>query len=412
MKCLRAQAVQRAPGAPPSATAPTTGSERVIPLVASSEAIDSFNEIVDQATWKLDRFAKNPIALWQHAPWEPPVGFYRNVRVEQNELRADLVLYTGDVNPESERIWKRYQQGGPVAFSVGFDPGRAEDTEVDGKKIRRLFDNDLTEISVVTIGANPDAVAAARKSARAFLSRTQPRPRPASRAKTRKDKDKPMGLKELFGEKGITPEEVAAKADMPIETLTALMDGGAPDEAQAEALAKALGMGVSDLLPLLVADEEEEEAEGEQMSAKALLKLLGVKTMAEAAVKVKAMQDNGTEGGDLKARLARLEKTHAQRERDEILTAARRDGRLTPAREKKNAAFIAGLSTSLLKTYLQTLEPAVGQLGAASAPTTPATHDRDMPSDADLEAAAKAAGLPVDRLKKSRDLVAQRNAVR
>lgn len=408
MKRLRAQAVQRAPGAPSSSTAPSSGGERVIPLVASSEAIDSFNEIVDQATWKLDRFAKNPIALWQHAPWEPPVGFYRNVRVEQNELRADLVLYTGDVAPEADRIWKRYQQGGPVAFSVGFDPGRAEDTDVGGKKIRRLFDNDLTEISVVTIGANPDAVAAARKSARAFLSRTQPRP--ASRAKTRKDK--PMGLKELFGEKGLTPEDVAAKADMPLETLTALMDGQTPDEAQADALAKALGMGVSDLLPLLVADEEEEEAEGEQMSAKALLKLLGVKTMAEAAVKVKAMQDNGTAGGDLKARLARLEKTHAERERDEILTAARRDGRLTPAREKKNAAFIAGLSTSLLKTYLSTLEPAVGQLAPASLPTAPATHDRDMPSDADLESAAKAAGLPIERLKKSRDLVAQRNAAR
>jgi len=408
VKRLRAQAVQRAPGTVAPSTPAAVDGERVIPLVASSEAIDSFNEIVDQATWKLDRFAKNPIALWQHAPWEPPVGFYRNVRVEESELRADLVLYTGDVAPEADRIWKRYCQGGPVAFSVGFDPGRAEDTDVNGKKIRRLFDNDLTEISVVTIGANPDAVAAARKSARAFLSRTQPRP--ASRAKTRKDK--PMGLKELFGEKGLTPEDVAAKADMPIETLTALMNGQAPDEAQADAIAKALGMGVSDLLPLLVADEEEEEGEGEQMSAKALLKLLGVKTMAEAAVKVKAMQDNGTEGGDLKARLARLEKTHAERERDEILTAARRDGRLTPAREKKNGAFIAGLSTSLLKTYLSTLEPAVGQLGAASLPTNPATHDQDMPSDGDLEAAAKAAGLPIERLKKSRDLVAQRNAAR
>ena len=56
-------------------------------------------------------------------------------------------------------MWARYQQAGPIAASVGFDPGREVKEEREGREVTVLHDCDLVEASVVSVPADPGAVA-------------------------------------------------------------------------------------------------------------------------------------------------------------------------------------------------------------------------------------------------------------
>ena len=65
-------------------------------------------------------------------------------------------------NPIAEKIWEGFKQGSLRAVSVGFRPKNIRQEMRDGKEIYVLGANELHEISVVPIPANPDAVARAK----------------------------------------------------------------------------------------------------------------------------------------------------------------------------------------------------------------------------------------------------------
>jgi hypothetical protein len=74
-----------------------TAPEGEIPVIASSEALDDYGEIIEQASWKLDRFLRAPVALWQHCSWDDPIGYFKAVRVEAAETVEDAVPAPGGV---------------------------------------------------------------------------------------------------------------------------------------------------------------------------------------------------------------------------------------------------------------------------------------------------------------------------
>lgn len=397
----RVASTQRAP----SGEAPA---ERVIPMIASSAAVDSYDEIVDQDTWQLARFAANPIALRLHRPWEDPVGFWRNVRVEGGALRGDLVLYDAATSPEAEKIWQRYLQGGPVACSVGFYPGRTEKRVVDGVERKVLLDCELEEISVVTIPANPEAVAEMRR--RAAKAAHQRRHAPA---KTHARKGSMDNLKTYLEAGGIDPAELAAKAGMDPDTM---LSGKMTDE-QKTALAAALGMDLDELVAMLPAMEPEPTPEPEVEAApsaeevKALLAALGARTVREAQVKVRALSHVRDEAGPLAQRVKALEAERETERREAALAEARRSGVLTPAREKGAVGtYLRGLkSAAEVRSYLGTLTPAVPTEKPAEKPAAGAAAGLDVDvDDASIERASKASGIPVEVLKRSRDAIAER----
>lgn len=140
--------------------------ERAVDVIASTDSIDSYDEIVVQ-DWDLTRYAKNPVVLWNHnrgAVWsnDPavaiPIGRASNVRVEKGQLHARLHFVDGDVNPIAERVWAGFKQQVLRAVSVGFRPRSYREELRDGKEVYVCSNNELWEISVVPIGANPDAV--------------------------------------------------------------------------------------------------------------------------------------------------------------------------------------------------------------------------------------------------------------
>jgi HK97 family phage prohead protease len=135
--------------------------EREVDAVASTEAVDSYGEIV-RANWDLDRYLDNPVILWAHNRLEDrlPVGRAKNVRVEDGQLLMTVVFDA--VTEFDEQVFQKYVSGTLKGFSVGFNPRSIRVEKLNGEEVVVLDDNELFEVSCVPIPSNPEALAKAR----------------------------------------------------------------------------------------------------------------------------------------------------------------------------------------------------------------------------------------------------------
>lgn len=135
-------------------------------FVASTAAIDSYDEIVEQS-WRLDRFRSNPVVLFAHQSRELPIGRATRVAVVGGQLEATIQFATAEMNPKADQVFKMVEAKILNAVSVGFVPNTVRRELRDGREIYVLADNELHEISVVPIPANPEALAKMKSKARA-----------------------------------------------------------------------------------------------------------------------------------------------------------------------------------------------------------------------------------------------------
>jgi HK97 family phage prohead protease len=177
---------------------------RSVDVIASTDAIDSYDEIVEQ-DWRLERFKKNPVILYNHnsvglcGPVEEtlPIGHASNIQQSEHALAMRLHFVDEKANPLAEKVWQGVRQGSLRATSVGFRPGKVTKVkEGDEKEIVHLSENELFEVSVCPIPANPEAVArsVSRNREQALRLATSPGgsgsgPAPAVKAPSRKAKD-------------------------------------------------------------------------------------------------------------------------------------------------------------------------------------------------------------------------------
>lgn len=199
---------------------------RAIAVTASTDAIDSWDEVVDQS-WDLSRYEKNPIVLWQHDRCEP-IGTAENVRVENGALKATLVLAPQGVSEDADKAWSLIEAGILRAVSVGFVPRDVRYEKRNGVDVAVLANNELREISIVSLPANPDAVIEARVK----RAETQRQQLPVAPAKDPTKMDNI--LKSLGLPAGSTEQDAAAAIERVLEALGAKSAG--------EAHGKALGL--------------------------------------------------------------------------------------------------------------------------------------------------------------------------
>lgn len=144
-------------------TKATDTKKREAKVVASTEAFDAYNEIVAQ-DWDLTRYRMNPVVLYGHNSYGLPIGSARDVEVEDSKLRATLSFVDASANPVAEQVWQGIQQGSIRGISVGFRSRAATTRKVGDRDVHVLSGNELIEISVVPIPANPEAVIERAKS--------------------------------------------------------------------------------------------------------------------------------------------------------------------------------------------------------------------------------------------------------
>jgi HK97 family phage prohead protease/HK97 family phage major capsid protein len=133
-------------------------------FVLSDASIDRMGESISASGWKLDDFKRNPIALFNHRS-DFPVGRWHDLKVEDGKLKGRLELAPARTSPRIDEIRKLVDAGVLRAVSVGF---RAIDKEpLDDKADKysgpfRYLKQELIECSLVSVPANPNALAVAK----------------------------------------------------------------------------------------------------------------------------------------------------------------------------------------------------------------------------------------------------------
>lgn len=116
--------------------------------------------VIDQTGWELDNFKANPVIMFAHDYSRPPIGRAVDVGVSDGRLFVG-VKFDGD-DPFAAEIERKIRAGYLNAVSVGWD--------VIERQANRIVRQDLLEVSVVPIPADPGALIQRQQRAYAALS--------------------------------------------------------------------------------------------------------------------------------------------------------------------------------------------------------------------------------------------------
>lgn len=145
------------------------------PLVftASSEVLNRHGFSLRHDGWRLDNFQANPVVLWMHNPFQPPIG-RANAMKQNKRVMAEV---TFDRDDELARVVEsKFRRGFLNAVSVGLDFIDEDGAPLDwwgmsNEQIATEAFYDLAELSAVTVPADPTAVVENKRLALARLGR-------------------------------------------------------------------------------------------------------------------------------------------------------------------------------------------------------------------------------------------------
>ena len=159
------------------ASTPEAEEGRVVRFVASDETPDRVGDVIEVAGWNLTSYKQNPVVLWGHdSSNTPPIGRAVNVRrgvgpSGSAALLASIEFAPAEAHEFADTVYQLTKAGFLNAVSVGFLPrGTRDIKDAERQKLGMpsygLFytSADLLEISVVSIPANPSALATRAKS--------------------------------------------------------------------------------------------------------------------------------------------------------------------------------------------------------------------------------------------------------
>jgi HK97 family phage prohead protease len=139
------------------------GKSRTLRFCFSDGSVDRAGDRIDPKGWELDAFNKNPVALWAHDSWSPPIGRASGVGPIGKRLMGDIEFAGAEIYPFADTIYLLSKGGFINAVSVGFNP--LEWTFVNDADRPYGIDfkrQELLEISVCPVPCNSNALAEAR----------------------------------------------------------------------------------------------------------------------------------------------------------------------------------------------------------------------------------------------------------
>jgi len=143
-------------------------------FVASSTAPNRYGFALRNEGWRLDNFNANPVLLWMHNPFQPPIG--RGLALSKSD-QIILDNVTFDSEDELARaVESKYRRGFLSAVSVGWGYVKEDGSPItdwwrlSNDEVRDEAFYDLEEVSGVTVPGDPRAVVAQSRLALARLS--------------------------------------------------------------------------------------------------------------------------------------------------------------------------------------------------------------------------------------------------
>jgi phage head maturation protease len=147
--------------------------ERAIRFVASDGSVDRYGDVIEPNGWDLKHFRNNPVLLWMHDHSFGALGLIdvhgaHALHVRDGQLRARARFEKDNLAEPLQKLklWEQVQAGLLRGFSISARPLVDPEPIMNGKGIRtggvRYPKVELLEISLVTVPANPNALAIAR----------------------------------------------------------------------------------------------------------------------------------------------------------------------------------------------------------------------------------------------------------
>lgn len=136
---------------------------RTVGFVFSDSTIDHSGDSIDPKGWDLGIFKRNPVALFSHMSWDPPIGRASGVKVQNDKLVGDIEFAAADVYEFADTIYRLVKGKFLNAVSVGFMPKEwAWSSDKDRPYGIDFKKQTLLEISVCPVPCNPNALGEAR----------------------------------------------------------------------------------------------------------------------------------------------------------------------------------------------------------------------------------------------------------
>jgi HK97 family phage prohead protease len=129
-------------------------------FVMSDASVDRVGDVIEQDGWQLDNFQRNPVALFAHDS-KFPIGKWADVGVRDGRLTGRLELMPA-VSDRLRELHAAVAAGVLRAVSVGFHAAEYEPIKESKVGGLRFLRSELVECSLVSVPANPNALAVAR----------------------------------------------------------------------------------------------------------------------------------------------------------------------------------------------------------------------------------------------------------
>lgn len=129
----------------------------IISGVFSTDDEDRHGEVVEQSSWILEDYLKNPVILFAHDHQQPAIGKCISLAFNSDGNLEGQIQFAAKEYEFANTIFKLYKNGYMRAFSVGFQNEVVEYDEEENKVT--LKKNHLFEISTVNVPANALALA-------------------------------------------------------------------------------------------------------------------------------------------------------------------------------------------------------------------------------------------------------------
>lgn len=126
-------------------------------IVGSTSKIDRDGEVISVDGWDLKNFKKNPVVLPSHMYYEPAIGKAK-VSIKESQLIFKIEFPEAGINPVADVYRGLYKGGFMKGSSVGFRPIEWQWGTGEKDPRRTFLKQELLEISLVSIPANPEAL--------------------------------------------------------------------------------------------------------------------------------------------------------------------------------------------------------------------------------------------------------------
>lgn len=141
------------------------GDLAVVDFIASDETLDRYDEVVTAAGWQLANYKRNPVFQNSHKYGDVIHTLGKSLTTEiRGTALFQRILFAVDINPIAKLAYDLYRQKFLNAVSVGFIPIRWETGSDQSAYRRKYLEQELLELSAVSIPANPNALQNAVKA--------------------------------------------------------------------------------------------------------------------------------------------------------------------------------------------------------------------------------------------------------